>query len=217
MTTTQPTPATSSTTVDLSLTIPNPGEIPGLLRYAAPLVTLVSSRWRSTCPDCGRVEEGRKPEHRPVLCVGADKFSTYVADGTDDPKGSPWSHSHLALRLDIEPGRACAAWWLAQTVPELKGRGTGATFEFYSLSSAYPDIFGWALRLAGRGVGAASMMVFSDTVYRWERWKSFIVPAPVLSGLDANDPRTLADGSRWVDAEALRRLVLSAAGRDAST
>jgi hypothetical protein len=31
--------------------------------------------------------------------------------------------------------------------------------------------------------------------------------------LDPNDPRTLPDGSRWVDAEALRRVVLHVAGQ----
>ena len=34
----------------------------------------------------------------------------------------------------------------------------------------------------------------------------------MLEGLDPDDPRTLPDGSRWVDAEALRRVVLHAAG-----
>ena len=35
---------------------------------------------------------------------------------------------------------------------------------------------------------------------------------PVLLDLDASDPRLLPDGSRWVDAEALRRVVLHVAG-----
>lgn len=213
-------------TIDLSLTIPGPGEIPGLLSYAAPLVSLTSGQWRSTCPDCGRIEEGRKPEHRPVLCVGVDKYSTYVADGTDDPKGSPWSHSHLALRLDLEPGRACAAWWLVQQVPALKGRGTGATFEYYgrlgrtmrkgrvgcdSANLLAPP--SWILRSIGTGrevlTGGEILFVGSST--GWPQ--RYVLPVPALFGLDPDDPRTLADGSRWVDAEALRRLVLDAAGR----
>jgi hypothetical protein len=33
----------------------------------------------------------------------------------------------------------------------------------------------------------------------------------LLSDLDPDDPRTLPDGSRWVDAEALRRVVLHVA------
>lgn len=215
-------------TIDLSLTIPGPGEIPGLLSYAAPLVTLTSSQWRSTCPDCGRIEEGRKPEHRPVLCVGADKFSTYVADGADDPKGSPWSHSHLALRLDLEPGRACAAWWLAQTVPALKGRGTGATFEYYGrvamtlkkgrVSTTDQTVptssASWRLILHGTGRDTKAHgyeILFAKHDNGWP--PRYLLPKAVLSGLDSDDPRTLADGSRWVDAEALRRLVLDAAGR----
>ena len=36
---------------------------------------------------------------------------------------------------------------------------------------------------------------------------------PVLATLDPNDPRTLPDGSRWVDAEALRLVCLHVAGR----
>ena len=35
---------------------------------------------------------------------------------------------------------------------------------------------------------------------------------PSLVGLDANDDRRLPDGSRWVDAEALRRVALHVAG-----
>ena len=35
---------------------------------------------------------------------------------------------------------------------------------------------------------------------------------PTLADLDPNDPRLLPDGSRWVDAEALRRVVLAVVG-----
>jgi hypothetical protein len=35
---------------------------------------------------------------------------------------------------------------------------------------------------------------------------------PALADLDPNDVRLLPDGSRWVDAEALRRVVLHVAG-----
>lgn len=208
------TPATPPwATIDLSLTIPGPGEIPGLLSYAAPLVTLVSSEWRSTCPDCGRIEKGYKPFDRPVLCVGVDKYSTYVADGTDDPKGSPWSHRHLALRLDLEPGRACAAWWLAQQVPALKGRGTGAAFSFYHRGRGGKGSPGWMLTLLG--INRDKDVFNRETLFapNFDGWQNYILTRPVLSGLDSDDPRTLADGSRWVDAEALRRLVLDAAGR----
>lgn len=63
-------------TPDMSLIIPAPGVLKGLLSYGAPLVTLTSSQWSSTCPDCGRREEGRKSAHRPVLCVGSDEYTT---------------------------------------------------------------------------------------------------------------------------------------------
>jgi hypothetical protein len=35
---------------------------------------------------------------------------------------------------------------------------------------------------------------------------------PALDDLDPEDPRLLPDGSRWVDAEALRRVVCHVAG-----
>ena len=35
---------------------------------------------------------------------------------------------------------------------------------------------------------------------------------PALANLDPNDPRLLPDGSRWVDAEALRLVCLHAVG-----
>jgi hypothetical protein len=116
--------------IDRLVAIPGPGEIPGLLSYGAPLFTLVSSQWKATCPDCDRVETGRVEVGSPVLCTRVDQHSTYVANGTDALDGSAWSHSHLALRLDLAAGRACAAWWLAQQVPELRGRGTSATFDY---------------------------------------------------------------------------------------
>ena len=207
-------------TPDLSLTIPSPGVLEGLLSYGAPLVTLVSSSWRSTCPDCGRVEKGHKHFDRPVLCVGADKYSTYVADGTDDPKGAPWSHEHVALRLDLEPGRARAAWWLAQQVKPMRGRGTGANFAYYgrvarTMKRGRVSVNGdptvspasWRLRLHGHGEDHE--ILFAEHSNGWPI--RYILPVPTLSGLDPDDSRTLPDGSRWVDAEALRRLVLSAA------
>lgn len=208
-TTSATSPVPSSTAVDHSLLIPSPGEVPGLLSYGAPLVTLVSSTWRSTCPDCQRVDEGRWEAGRPVLCVSADKYSTYVADGNDDPRGSAWSHSHLALRLDVEPGRACAAWWLAQQMDGLRGRGTSATFEFHArgVRGGSP---GWLLKLAGTNrekMAGLGEVLFTPNYTVWH-----VYVQSELTGLDPDDPRTLADGSRWVDAEALRRLVISAAG-----
>lgn len=212
----RPDPATpsalSSTTVDLSLTIPSPGEIPSLLSYGAQLVTLVSSQWRSTCATCQRVDEGRWEAGRPVLCVSADKYSTYVADGNDDPRGSAWSHSHLALRLDLEPGRACAAWWLAQQVDGLKGRGTSATLDFYARGARVGSP-GWTLKLAGTNRGKPLRVAEVLFTPDYNGWQHYVHVRPELVGLDPDDPRTLADGSRWVDAEALRRLVLSMAGK----
>ena len=39
-----------------------------------------------------------------------------------------------------------------------------------------------------------------------------LVSSRLLADLDPNDDRRLPDGSRWVDAEALRRVVLHVAG-----
>ena len=209
---------------DRLVAILGPGEIPGLLRYGAPLVTLVSSQWRSTCPDCQRVDEGRWEAGRPVLCVSADRFSTYVADGNDDPRGSAWSHSHLALRLDLEPGRACAAWWLAQQVAELRARGTSASFDYCGRGSVRgapngSGSPGWLIQIHGLGrvpnpgwgKGPEDHIFVAD-LYDWPGYGGGASSCPTLTGLDPDDPRVLSDGSRWVDAEALRRLVLSTAG-----
>ena len=213
---------------DRLVAILGPGEIPGLLRYGAPLVTLVSSQWGSTCPHCQRVDEGRWQAGPPVLCVSADRFSPYVAEGNDAPRGSAWSHSHLALRLDLEPGRACAAWWLAQQVAELRARGTSASFDYCGRGSVRgapngSGSPGWLIQIHGLGrvpnpgwgKGPEDHIFVAD-LYDWPGYGGGASSCPTLTGLDPDDPRVLSGGSRWVDAEAPRRLVLSTAEMEVS-
>ena len=45
---------------------------------------------------------------------------------------------------------------------------------------------------------------------------SVVGPSELFADLDPDDLRTLPDGSRWVDTEALRRIVLHVAGREGS-
>ena len=97
------------------------------------------------------------------------------------------------LRLDLidATGRAHAAWWLEAQAPR------------------------WRTMMAGRLGGEMLRLLECVETHKFlgsdEREARGRVRL-VLNGLDPNDPRLLPDGSRWVDAEALRRVVLHVAG-----
>lgn len=92
--------------------------------------------------------------------------------------------SRLALDLTAATGRAHAAWWAAEHDGETVIRGC----RWYCDGGQE-----WTL-----DTDRVHIHFAADTV-------------PSLADLDPDDPRTLPDGSRWVDAEALRRVVLHVA------
>ncbi len=91
---------------------------------------------------------------------------------------------HPSLDLTDATGRTHASWWWR--LAYLKDRDLPA--EHWTRTA--PDF--------GGGYGFLGFSRFDD--YR-----------ATLADLDPDDPRTLPDGSRWVDAEALRRVVLHVA------
>lgn len=98
----------------------------------------------------------------------------------------------LALDLTDPTGRAHAAWWLASDV---SARWSPCAF----VASAGPSWMVTALK------GGHSVTTYGAR----SGWRA----VPGLAGLNPNDPRTLPDGSRWADIEALRMVCLHVAGR----
>ena len=99
----------------------------------------------------------------------------------------------LALDLASAPGRAHAAWWLAGKVHSI-----GTEFKQDSAMSG------------GKFWMMGGVAFHSLNGIMWRCLDAIRVPA--LATLDPNDPRLLPDGSRWVDAEALRLVCLHVAG-----
>lgn len=99
--------------------------------------------------------------------------------------------SDLRLDLTDATGRAHAAWWLEGQAPR------------------------WRTMMAGRLGGEMLRLLECVETHKFlgsdEREARGRVRL-VLNDLDPNDPRLLPDGSRYVDAEALRRVVLHVAG-----
>jgi hypothetical protein len=90
-----------------------------------------------------------------------------------------------ALDLTDATGRAHAAWWLAQYAKHWPDEPVSTTAIWRR----------W--RTDAIGIGPV----------HWWPWSHH-----TIADLDPNDPSLLPDGSRWVDAEALRRVVLHVAG-----
>lgn len=105
--------------------------------------------------------------------------------------GSGVSAGNAEWNLDLTDatGRAHAAWWLAGEANWWSSRNVAAWQYLPDMSAIDPHAW---------GIGG-------------EHWWPSTHDA--LRDLDPNDPRTLDDGSRWVDAEALRRIVMFVAGR----
>lgn len=109
------------------------------------------------------------------------------------PNSSSWSamstdNKGVALDLRDATGRAHAAWWAIEA---------GATALTYALTV-----------LATPGLEASPQK-------RLGVWYYLKNSCLYLTNLDPEDPRLLEDGSRWVDAEALRLVVLHVAKRAA--
>lgn len=103
--------------------------------------------------------------------------------------------SDLRLDLTDATGRAHAAWWLASAV----GLHSPTT------SRWSPGASVWTIECDAQLTPWVRTFTPPGSLWSGER-------VPALSDLDPNDPRLLPDGSRYVDAEALRRVVLHVAG-----
>jgi len=70
----------------------------------------------------------------------------------------------------------------------------------------------WLLQNPGFAGRILSMSPLGVSAWWW--YRSGVYMHAVTADLDPDDSRLLPDGSRWVDAEALRRVVLHVAGRE---
>jgi len=129
----------------------------------------------------------------PAICLGA----TYTPDGNI----GDWVHIVVNGHADAHPARS-----VALDLTDATGRAHAAQW----LGSQRGLSGGMAADLR-RSIGSG--IVLSVWAPGWSSavWTPADVPA--LAGLDPNDTRMLPDGSRWVDAEALRLVCLHVAGR----
>lgn len=174
-----------------------PGSIPGLLRRGSPVRR---GPWAAVVTSPPAV---------------APDWWTVAAGETNDPGGPSWCEdraSAFALDLTDATGRAHAAWWV--------GEHTDAKDRSGDDRLPWNGALGIPLRAAGL-VWAPDFTVDGWGLHTWNlnyHWtfgskRGLIATVvPSLEGLSVRDPRLLPDGSRWVDAEALRRVVLHVAG-----
>lgn len=160
-----------------------PGDIPGLLRRCSPVVGNFPGA-EGFRGTIGAVEGPR----------------VWVADSLD--KHAAWLMiEETALDLTDATGRAHAAWWLAEKVglakPSCVRWGAGESKQWVTGL--------WFLN------GAENDAIFIGRADQYLHDKQHEIPG--IDRLNRHDPPTLPDGSRWVDAEALRRVCLHVAGR----
>jgi len=117
-----------------------------------------------------------------------------------------YTFQSLHLDLTDATGRAHAAWWLARREVPV-GYHLDPAAVSWSRAPAQAAC-GWALHWLARAMSGGGSLTGSW----WTGSHGSPVPTDLLADLDPDDPRLLPDGSRWVDAEALRRVVLHVAG-----
>lgn len=148
----------------------------------------------------------------PVLYRDEESWWTVLYIEDDEACAAPvgevplgaWGHlSDFALDLSDPTGRAHAAWWLAEQV---SGHPAQALWDGTPDGSGGSRFCVWRLRWRSQTWPHAPCGVGAE-VYS-------VRDVPALVGLDPDDPRLMPTGSRWVDAEALRRVVLHVAGRE---
>lgn len=170
------------------------GAIPGLLRQGSPVwwrdeVTPYTVTWVGPWPDSDSLEDGA---------------IALIAPGASPCIGLDTNAEDLALDLTDATGRAHVAWWLAARAGLPAFGGTEIPLAACGVTWAPEYPFGWSLRTWN--------INYQATFAPDARGFVATVGVPSLAGLDVRDPRLLPDGSRWVDAEALRRVVLHVAG-----
>lgn len=160
-----------------------PGTIPGLLRRGSPLILRPRVYGEVTLLNGGG---GVVHDEARGLAV-TDTFggsTRIVRYGRED----------VSLDLSDPTGRAHAAWWLASALLP-RERIVNATV------------------MPGRTIGPVVYGLATLDVVNGDRWRrSDPSPFECTDHLDVYDPRLLPDGSRWVDAEALRLVCLHVAG-----
>lgn len=156
-----------------------PGTIPGLLRRGSPIVFLI--------------EEKVGPY---IFPVGSRAVVEDVISGEPIVRGKHINPAAVALDLTDATGRAHGAWWLA--------RHPGASWHLDSAGYRRWELHGGerpqiSVSRSWEGLGEEA---------RRARGLWAADDCPALDELNPFDPRLLLDGSRWVDAEALRLVVL---------
>lgn len=172
-----------------------PGNITGLLRRGSPVFWLDERTpwvvtWAGPWPESD-IDEGT---------------IALVAPGSSPCIGQDCNATNLALDLTDATGRAHAAWWLESRHvlrrhwPYRAGAyvSVGAMHERDKAGRCVYVNIGDVLYYVSRPVRRPGYLVSATTV-------------PTLADLDPNDKTTLPDGSRRVDAEALRRVCLHVA------
>lgn len=142
----------------------------------------------------------------PVICKSAgdgliqkvrDNFAVFVSD-----------HTHIALRASVEleldltdaTGRQHAIWWLAKQLEE----SCEILIELIWVCTR-PNL--WVIQKWNRQFKALKTI----EQFSFDEGYCDSVICVSLSDLNSADETRLADGSRWVDAEALRRICLHVA------
>ena len=132
------------------------------------------------------------PVRHPLGARGADIPCVVIACHTNDRTcvvGYPWPLNH----------EQADSWPLADLALDLTD-ATGRTHAaWWSLVNGGPSITAWTAPPDAHARGMAGLLPLYES-------------SRLLSDLDPTDPRLLPDGSRWVNAEALRRVVLHVAG-----
>ena len=167
-----------------------PGAILGLLRRGSP-VTLRPRVYG----DVTLMHGGQGVVHDAARGVAVvDTFG-------GSPRVVRYGREDVALDLTDPTGRAHAAWYLG---------GVGASWHLSCDGFRRWEIHGGETPRAGfmleyEGVGAEHRRMRS-------RPNIDVTDVTALDHLNPDDPRLLPDGSRWVDAEALRLVCLHVAG-----
>lgn len=178
----------------MSDTITLPGDIPGLLRLQDRCVHTPTGK-RCSVQD---IDDGigQALVLFDGFTIDVDEMNTGVMYAPE-PCMMWVPLSCLSLDLTDATGRAHAAWWLAtqeaQTAADTIDSPDFSAVAWYYYMEDDTGAGWWMLHTSW------ATLTFHDH--------------ECLEGLDDRDPRTLPDGSRVVDAEALRLVCLHVAGR----
>ena len=131
-----------------------------------------------------------------------------VSDGRWVPvPGGELPADAVALDLTDPTGRAHAAWWLAGE-PGAAWALDCDGYRRWTLSGGETPRAGLSRSFEGIGAEVRHMRQRSEP----PQWGYDATDVPALDHLDPDDDRRLPDGSRWVDAEALRLVCLHVMG-----